>query len=51
MFGILHLPINLKKITPKYMNFTVSDNLNDKMYPGMIIFFKVSPLFNIPTTW
>ena len=45
-------PINLKKITPKYMNFTVmSDNLNDKMYPGMIIFFKVSPLFNIPTTW
>jgi len=21
------------------------------MYPGMIIFFKVSPLLNIPTTW
>jgi hypothetical protein len=31
-------PANLKKITPGYMGFEVTtNNLPDKMYPGMII--------------
>ena len=45
-------PKNLKKITPGYMGFDVtSRNLPDKMYPGMIISYKVSPLFGIKMTW
>ena len=45
-------PYNLKKITPEYMNFVIkSKNMNEKIYPGMIIFYKVSPILKIPTTW
>tara|TARA_Y100000287_G_C14187961_1_gene338643 strand:- start:362 stop:820 length:459 start_codon:yes stop_codon:yes gene_type:complete len=45
-------PRNLKKITPPYMGFDItSKDLPPKMYPGMIISYKVSPLLSIPTTW
>ena len=45
-------PANLKKITPGYMGFEVTNkNLTDKMYPGMIIIYKVSPLMGIRMTW
>lgn len=45
-------PRNLKKITPPYMGFDItSKDLPLKMYPGMIISYKVSPLLSIPTTW
>ena len=45
-------PKNLKKITPDYMGFDItSQNLPDKMYPGMIISYKVSPLFNLEMDW
>ena len=45
-------PANLKKITPPYMGFNItSEGLPDKMYPGMIISYKVSPILKIPTTW
>ena len=45
-------PKNLKEITPDYMHFDItSKNLPEKMYPGMIISYKVSPLFNIKMNW
>ena len=45
-------PQNLKKITPDYMGFAItSQNLPDKMYPGMIVSYKVSPLLNIKMNW
>ena len=45
-------PRNLKKITPPYMGFDItSKDLPLKMYTGMIISYKVSPLLSIPTTW
>ena len=45
-------PRNLKKITPPYMGFDItSTDLPDKMYAGMIITYKVSPVLSIPTTW
>ena len=45
-------PYNLKLITPDYMGFEVlTKDLPDKMYPGMIIAYKVKPLLNIPMTW
>jgi len=52
VWDFISSPKNLKKITPDYMGFDIiSDNLPDKMYPGMIISYKVRPLFRIPMTW
>ncbi len=45
-------PRNLKTITPPYMGFDITSGFDgEKMYPGMIITYKVSPLFNIPLDW
>lgn len=46
-------PLNLAEITPKDMTFDVtSPNMEQtKMYPGMIITYKVSPLLGIKLDW
>jgi ligand-binding SRPBCC domain-containing protein len=45
-------PLNLAKITPEEMAFTVtSKSHTSKMYPGMIITYKVSPLLGIKLNW
>lgn len=46
-------PLNLAKITPDDMEFIVTSGLqpDTKMYPGMIITYKVSPLFGIKLNW
>ncbi len=44
-------PWNLRNITPKSLNFTIKSDLPEKMYPGMIIEYTVSPLFGIPMRW
>ncbi len=46
-------PLNLAKITPKEMNFTVTSpfTADTKMYEGMIITYKVSPLLGIKMDW
>jgi ligand-binding SRPBCC domain-containing protein len=52
LWQFISSPANLKEITPDYMGFDiVTKNLPDKMYPGMVICYKVSPLFGIKTTW
>lgn len=52
LWDFISSPENLKRITPEYMGFDItSDNLLGKMYEGMIISYKVSPLFGIKTTW
>lgn len=52
LWNFISNPQNLKRITPDYMGFDVtSENLGDKMYEGMIISYKVSPLLGIKTTW
>lgn len=49
MYGILFL---LKEITPEQMGLEVTHNTGlGKMYPGMIITYKVSPLFGIKLNW
>jgi ligand-binding SRPBCC domain-containing protein len=46
VWDFISSPDNLKKITPEHMGFVVtSNNSSEKMYPGMIITYKVSPLF------
>ena len=45
-------PMNLSKITPKDMAFTVlSEQKTNKIFEGMIIDYTVSPLFGIPLKW
>lgn len=45
-------PYNLKKITPDYMLFTITTpKLAEKIYPGMIITYRVSPVLKIPISW
>lgn len=45
-------PHNLAKITPKEMNFVVLTEFSKAgIYEGMIIDYKVSPLFGIPMDW
>lgn len=52
LWNFISDPKNLKKITPDYMGFDIlSDQLPDEMYEGMIIRYKVSPVFGIKTTW
>ncbi|MFK8039418.1 MAG: SRPBCC family protein [Crocinitomicaceae bacterium] len=52
VWDFISSPANLKEITPSYMGFDiVTKDLPDKMYPGMIIGYKVSPVAGIKTTW
>ncbi|GAB3928323.1 SRPBCC family protein [Mucilaginibacter myungsuensis] len=46
-------PLNLAKITPVEMGFTVTSPFNEqtKMYEGMIITYKITPLFGIKMDW
>lgn len=46
-------PANLAKITPKHMNFIIKSGfeMGDKMYPGQVITYKVSPLLGIKLNW
>lgn len=45
-------PANLKNITPSSLGFNIiSKHHGDKMYPGQIIEYKVSPVLGIPLYW
>lgn len=45
-------PENLKKITPVHMGFNIISKTGEgKMYPGMIITYKVSPILGIKMNW
>ncbi len=52
VWDFISSPRNLKEITPKYMGFDIiTPDIPDKMYQGMIIGYKVSPLLGIKTSW
>jgi ligand-binding SRPBCC domain-containing protein len=46
-------PLNLAKITPKDMGFVVTSEYtaDTKIYPGMIITYKIAPLLGIKMNW
>lgn len=45
-------PHNLARITPDYMGFIVTSDLKgEKMYEGMEIDYKVTPILGIPMKW
>lgn len=52
VWAFISSPANLKKITPTHMGFDItSDNADQKMYEGMIISYKVSPVSGFKTNW
>ncbi len=52
VWDFISSPDNLKKITPGYMGFNITSKLlSKKMYPGMIISYKVSPVLGLKMTW
>jgi ligand-binding SRPBCC domain-containing protein len=52
IWDFISSPANLKEITPEQMGFVVTGNTGKgKMYPGMIISYKVSPLLGIKLDW
>ena len=52
VWDFISSPGNLKHITPPYMGFDItSENLPEKVYPGMIIMYKVTPVFRIKMKW
>ncbi|NVN95855.1 MAG: SRPBCC family protein [Bacteroidetes bacterium] len=52
LWNFMSSPFNLQKITPPYMGFNIiNKDLPEKMYAGMIISYKVSPLMGIKMKW
>lgn len=52
VWDFISVPANLKVITPDYMSFDVlTPDLPSKMYEGLFIAYKVSPLLNIKMNW
>jgi ligand-binding SRPBCC domain-containing protein len=44
-------PNNLKIITPTYMGFNTVTEVPEKMYEGLMIEYKVTPILGIPMSW
>jgi ligand-binding SRPBCC domain-containing protein len=44
-------PRNLEKITPPSLDFDVRSDVPAKIYPGLMISYRVRPLFHIPVSW
>lgn len=44
-------PANLALITPPELGLEVTSELPERVYPGMIVTYRVRPLFNIPLRW
>ncbi len=44
-------PANLSEITPPEMHFDVKSSLPKSMYPGLLIYYTVTPLWGIPLKW
>ena len=52
IWELISSPAKLKTITPEYMGFNIiSGTPAEKMYPGMIIAYHVSPVLKRKLTW
>lgn len=52
VWDFISKPDNLKDITPKHMNFNILIGEGEgKMYPGMIICYRLSPLPGFRVSW
>jgi ligand-binding SRPBCC domain-containing protein len=44
-------PKNLPRITPPHLKFEILTPVPEKMYPGLMIGYRVRPLLGIPVHW
>jgi len=44
-------PRNLNEITPPEMRFEIKTEVPERMYAGLLIEYRVRPLWGIPMTW
>jgi ligand-binding SRPBCC domain-containing protein len=44
-------PKNLNEVTPKDMVFKIMGDIPEKMYQGMFIRYKITPMLNIQLDW
>ena len=44
-------PFNLPSITPPWLNFSIVGEVPNRMFPGMLIRYRLTPLLGIPMTW
>jgi ligand-binding SRPBCC domain-containing protein len=52
VWDFISSPGNLKEITPGYMGFEITTpGLPDKIYPGLMISYKVRPFLGIQMNW
>lgn len=52
VWDFISSPKNLKEITPDYMGFEITTpGLPDKIYPGLMISYKVRPFLGIKMNW
>jgi ligand-binding SRPBCC domain-containing protein len=52
VWDFISSPGNLKLITPPYMGFEVTTpGLPEKMYPGIVISYRISPLLGFNMKW
>lgn len=52
VWAFISSPKNLSVITPSYMDFKIlNSDIPEKMYPGMMIHYRVRPIMNIPLKW
>lgn len=52
VWDFISSPLNLKEITPDYMGFEITTaGLPEKIYPGLMISYKVRPVLGIHMNW
>lgn len=52
VWDFISSPSNLKEITPDYMGFEItSRGLPEKIYPGLMISYRVRPVLGIKMNW
>ncbi|MEX2031674.1 MAG: SRPBCC family protein [Dehalococcoidia bacterium] len=44
-------PRNLAVITPPEMGFVIQGDLPERVHPGLIVQYRVRPVFNVPVNW
>jgi len=44
-------PLNLRQITPPELDFVVVSQVPEKIYPGLMIEYRVRPLFGLRMPW
>jgi len=44
-------PRNLERITPAFLNFEITSEVPDDIYPGLIITYRIAAVAGVPMTW